>query len=120
MESGEAPRAAILGRTLVAAAWETKVQEPLAENLQGAYLELLRRRGYFISTPRELEESLAQIQSLGPGFDLYEVAQHLAALDTIAAECLKQIPKRRFPELRAFAPPCPCGKHPSRHGRRHR
>jgi hypothetical protein len=120
MESGEAPRVALLGRKMVAAFWDTKGQEPLAGNLREAYLELLRRRGYFVSTPRELLESLGQIQSLGPGFDLYDVAQQLAALDTIAAECLKQISQRRFPELTSFAPRCPCGKHPSGLGRRHR
>lgn len=76
------------------------------------FLELLRRRGYFISSPQEIEGTLDEIFATGLGFDLYEVAAAIARCDLALAECLRAIPDRIFPSLTLFAPECRCENHP--------
>jgi hypothetical protein len=41
------------------------------------FLDLLKRRGYFIDTPLELKASLQEIRNVGEGFDLYDLAAQL-------------------------------------------
>lgn len=112
MESGDTVRAIASARDLAAALWERKLGEAAADGLQAAFHALLHRRGYFVSTPAALATTLGEIRVLGEGFDLYDLARQLAALDTVATECLHLARQPLFPELRAFAPRCPCGQHP--------
>jgi hypothetical protein len=79
--------------------------------LRAAYLQLLRRRGYFIDPPEALSRSLGEIAAVGPGFDLYDLSRSLARYETLRTDCLKLGPDRALPELRKFAPRCACGRH---------
>ena len=112
LESGDCARALAFIRDLADALRDGKEAKPAWPALADAFRSLLRRRGYFVSSPANFENSLDEIHFLGEGFDLYDLARQLAALDTIAYECLKLAPGPLFPKLRAFAPPCPCGRHP--------
>ena len=76
-----------------------------------SFQQLLDRRGYFVNSPAALAESLREIQAVGPGFDLYDLAQSLARYDVARARCLKISGSRTLPELEAFAPNCGCSKH---------
>lgn len=94
--------------------WERKAGEAPPPSLREALLDLLRRRGYFVSTPDEFTASLVEIESLGEGFDLYDLARQLATLDLVASRCLRLAPQPQLPELHPLAPLCPCGQHPVR------
>lgn len=111
LESGDIPRALAAVRDIAAALWQRKGGEAALEGGAEAFRRLLLRRGYFVSTPSELCASLEEIRILGEGFDLYDLACQLAALDTIRTDCLKLDRLPAFPELRSFAPACPCGRH---------
>lgn len=112
LESGETARAIATARDLTASLWERKQGEAPPSALREAFLDLLRRRGYFVSTPDEFATSLMEIESLGEGFDLHDLARQLATLDLVASQCLRLTPQPQFPELHPFAPLCPCGQHP--------
>lgn len=71
----------------------------------------LQRRGYYVSTPQQVAQSLAEIRDVGAGFDLYELACALAHYDMTSVECLGVGRRRRFPELRPFAVKCDCDGH---------
>lgn len=87
------------------------------EGLQAAwdaFLGLLERRGFFVSTPDQVATSLDEIRDVGPGFDLYELAAGMAGYDSAAVDCLGLRESRLFPRLTRFARPCSCGRHPPR------
>jgi len=42
--------------------------------IRRAFVALMGRRGYFVSTPRELAASLEEIREVGEGFDLFDLA----------------------------------------------
>jgi hypothetical protein len=111
LESGDIQRALAVARELASRLWQRKERNVPLEEWEEAFRRLLLRRGYFVSTPADLASSLDEIRTLGEGFDLYELARQLAALDTIRTDCLKLVRRPAFPELRTFAPPCPCGHH---------
>lgn len=81
------------------------------QSLRLAYLRLLRRRGYFVETPDLLARSLAEISSVGPGFDLFDLSRNVAVYETLRTDCLRLDRVRALPELRRFCSPCACGKH---------
>ncbi len=81
------------------------------ERLRRAFLELLGRRGYLVGTPGELAGSMAEILAVGTGFDLYDLAETLAALDATATECRQPTRARHWPELKPFVSRCRCGGH---------
>lgn len=76
--------------------------------LWNSFKRLLHRRGYFVSTPAQLATSLDEIATVGEGFDLFELARHLARYDAVRMECRGLADYRVFPELRRFAPSCAC------------
>jgi len=114
LEAGDAVRALAALRNLSTMLWERRQGDLPARDLSTRFRTLLRRRGYFVESPQDLASSLEEIHGLGEGFDLYHVARELAALDTLISQCLKLDRGPLFPELQAFAPPCPCGRHPLR------
>ena len=69
---------------------------PGFDRLRRAFVGLLGRRGYLVSTPEEIRSSIAEIRDVGPGFDLYDLLEALAALDVAV-----------LPESR-----CSCDRHP--------
>jgi hypothetical protein len=68
-----------------------------------SFRHLLHRRGYFVSTPAEIETALKEIESVGEGFDLFDLARRLAHFDTVRMESLGLKGHRALPELRRFA-----------------
>jgi len=73
-----------------------------------AFQRLLERRGYYVDTPARLAESLREIEAVGTGFDLYDLAQSLARYDVVRTRCRKLSGSRTLPELTAFAATCSC------------
>jgi len=73
-----------------------------------AFQHLLERRGYYVDTPARLAESLKEIEAVGSGFDLYELARNLACYDVARSRCRKLSDSRTIPELTAFAATCSC------------
>ena len=112
MHSGDTLRARQAIRTIRNSLWERKTTPFAFEGLLEAFRTLLRRRGYFVSSPSDLSTTLGDLHTLGQGFDLYDLAEDLAALDTVWTQCLKAAPRPLFPDLAPFAPKCPCGQHP--------
>jgi hypothetical protein len=83
-------------------------------NLTGmwnSFKRLLHRRGYFVTTPAQLATSLDEIDAVGEGFDLFDLARNLARYDTVRMECCGLADHRSLPELKRFAPPCTCTGH---------
>lgn len=84
-------------------------------NLTGmwnSFKRLLHRRGYYVGTPAQVETSLKEIEAIGEGFDLFDLAQSLARYDAVRMECRGLTGHRALPELRRFAPKCPCTRPP--------
>src|SRR5215831_13015681 len=55
-------------------------------NLTGmwnSFKKLLHRRGYYVATPAQLATSLDEIDAVGEGFDLYDLASSLARFDAV-------------------------------------
>lgn len=75
------------------------------------FQRLLERRGYFVATPSQLEASLAEIKTIGPGFDLYDLARNLALYDIATTKCVGLTKSRVLPVLRPFARTCDCSNH---------
>jgi len=76
-----------------------------------AFKRLLSRRGYFVDTPAKLIASLKEIEQIGAGFDLYDLARSLARYDAVRTKCLHLAGSRNLPYLIAFAPDCACTSH---------
>jgi hypothetical protein len=112
MEKGDAARAILSTRELAATLWDRKRMEAQPDGLLKGFRDLLERRGYFAASEADFARSLQEIHALGEGFDLYDLARQLAAVDTICTQCLKSAPRPLFPGLQLFAPRCPCGLHP--------
>lgn len=70
---------------------------------------LLGRRGFYVSNAGEIGGALDEIYATGAGFDLYELAAAIARCDATLVECRRATPRRLFPALRPFTPPCQCG-----------
>lgn len=94
------------------------VLEQLSEHVRGhegdginlarmwaSFKRLLHRRGYFVGTPAEVESSLQEIEAIGEGFDLFDLARGLSRLDALRMEAQGLIGHRALPELRRFATP---------------
>jgi hypothetical protein len=75
-----------------------------------AFKRLLERRGYYVDTPARLATSLKEIDGVGAGFDLYDLARSLARYDVVRTKCRKLAGSRSLPELQAFASPCRCSR----------
>src|SRR5207249_680349 len=67
------------------------------------FKQLLKKRGYFVSTPAEIETSLAEIEAVGEGFDLYDLARRLAQFDGARMERLGLKGHRALTDLKRFA-----------------
>ena len=67
------------------------------------FVSLLQRRGYFITPPGELAASLAEIRSMGEGFDLYDLSRALGRCDEAASTSRPVLACRFFPLLLSFA-----------------
>ncbi len=83
-------------------------------NLSGlwaGFKRLLYRRGYFVNTPVELSTSLKEIEQVGEGFDLYDLARGLAQYDLLRMERVGLAGHRALPELKAFSVPRPSTRH---------
>ncbi len=67
------------------------------------FKRLLHRRGYYVQTPAQLSASLDEIEAVGEGFDLYDLARSLTAYDAArsAARCPEGHPA--LPQLVRFA-----------------
>jgi len=50
--------------------------------LRGAVLRVLENRGFHTRTPSALRDSLEEIHAIGPGFDLYDLCEILAARES--------------------------------------
>lgn len=114
LASGEAGRAAQMMETEIRAGKRHPPGEAAAEAFRKTFFELLRRRGYFVASADQIQASLEEIAQVGEGFDLFDLARALAQYDMIITECRGLRRRRLFPELRAFSPVCPCGKHSPR------
>ena len=68
-----------------------------------SFKRLLHRRGYYVATPAEVESTLTEIEAVGEGFDLFDLARGLAHLDAARMESLSLRGHRALPELRRFA-----------------
>src|SRR5262245_4408234 len=78
-------------------------------NLAGmwnSFKRLLHRRGYYVETPAQLITSLDEIEAVGEGFDLFELARNLAHFDAVRMKHRGLAGHRALPELKRFAPPC--------------
>ena len=66
------------------------------------FKRLLHRRGYYVETPAQLSASLDEIERVGEGFDLYDLARSLAAYDAArgAPSALSQLQRFARTELR--------------------
>lgn len=73
------------------------------EGLRDAFFALLDLRGYFVRTAAEVSEAIREIREVGAGFDLYDLAEALAACD-----CRGVSNEPRIPELKEFQRPCAC------------
>jgi hypothetical protein len=83
-------------------------------NLTGmwnSFKRLLHRRGYFVTTPAQLTTSLDEIEAVGEGFDLFDLARNLARYDAVRMECCGLADYRSLPELKRFSPSCTCTGH---------
>ena len=83
-------------------------------NLTGmwnSFKRLLHRRGYFVATPAQLAASLEEIEAVGEGFDLYDLARTLAHYDSVRMDCCGLTDLRSIPELRRFFKSCTCVRH---------
>ena len=97
MEAAEPTEAAaVLGRLTVC-------QGLNLARMWTSFKRLLHRRGYFIATPAEVETSLTEIEAIGEGFDLFDLARGLANFDAIRMESLGLHGHRALPELRRFS-----------------
>jgi hypothetical protein len=67
------------------------------------FVALLGRRGYFVASLGEIQIALEEIEALGEGFDLYDLALSLSRCDTALALHLNAPSARAFPELVMFA-----------------
>jgi len=68
-----------------------------------SFKRLLHRRGYFVATPAEVETTLTEIEAVGEGFDLFDLARGLAHFDAARMDTLGLQGHRALPELRRFA-----------------
>ncbi len=104
MVSGEAVHAAKAFSRLEAAVrlGETGGDSSL-HGVWESFIDLLRRRGYFVSTSSEIKSALEEIRAVGPGFDLYDLASALAHCDPTVSEQVGVPMRRRFPALESFA-----------------
>jgi len=68
------------------------------------FVALLGRRGYFVGDLTETRNALEEIEAVGEGFDLYDLAASLSRCDTALAAHLKAPSARIFPELKRFSP----------------
>ena len=83
-------------------------------NLTGmwtSFKKLLHRRGYYVGTHAQVIRSLDEIEQVGEGFDLFDLARTLARYDTVRMECCGLTDHRSLPELRRFSPSCACAHH---------
>ena len=97
MEAAEPTEAAaVLGRL-------TGCQGLNLARMWTSFKRLLHRRGYFVATPAEVETSLTEIEAVGEGFDLFDLARGLAEFDANRMESLGLHGHRALPELRRFA-----------------
>ncbi|HVE40834.1 MAG TPA: hypothetical protein VNM14_13150 [Planctomycetota bacterium] len=83
-------------------------------NLTGmwnSFRKLLHRRGYYVATPAQLAASLDEIETVGEGFDLFDLAASLARFDALRMNSRGLAGHRALPELKKFAPPCNCTRH---------
>lgn len=68
-----------------------------------SFKRLLHRRGYFVGTPAEIETTLQEIEAVGEGFDLFDLARGLAQFDALRMEAQGLVGHRALPELARFA-----------------
>jgi len=68
-----------------------------------SFKRLLHRRGYFVATPAQVDTTLAEIEAVGEGFDLFDLARGLATFDAARMESLGLRGHRALPELRRFS-----------------
>jgi len=66
------------------------------------FLSLLGRRGYFVADFEETRGALEEIEAMGEGFDLYDLAASLSRCDSALAAHLNAPAARIFPELQRF------------------
>jgi hypothetical protein len=67
------------------------------------FIALLGRRGYFVGNVAEMRNALGEIEAMGDGFDLYDLAASLSRCDTALAVHLHAPTARIFPELARFS-----------------
>jgi hypothetical protein len=69
-----------------------------------AFKRLLERRGYYVDTPARLKASLKEIDGIGAGFDLYDLARGLARYDAVRRKYRQPAGPRSLPDLKPFTP----------------
>lgn len=75
------------------------------------FKRLLHRRGYYVGTPAQLATSLSEIEAVGEGFDLFDLARSLARYDAVRMDCRGLAGHRVLPELLRFSPASPHEDH---------
>jgi hypothetical protein len=111
MEAAEPSQAAAVLAQLTSDLESRGVNGVNLTGMWNSFKRLLHRRGYFVATPAQLASSLEEIQAVGEGFDLYDLASNLARYDTVRMNGRGLAGHRALPELKRFAPPCDCARH---------
>ena len=109
MGASEPQGAVAVTERLTAQVWKGSPDQTDLAGMWGAFMNLLRRRGYYVSTASELAGTLGEIHALGEGFDLYDLARALAELDRALADGFHLKPDRQLPDLKRFSRRNLCG-----------
>jgi hypothetical protein len=111
MEAAEPSQAATVLAQLTTELESRGVNGVNLTGMWNSFKKLLHRRGYFVATPAQLTASLDEIEAVGEGFDLYDLASNLARFDAVRMNCRGLAGHRALPEIKRFAPPCDCTRH---------
>jgi len=111
MEAAEPSQAAAVLAQLTSDLESKGVNGVNLTGMWNSFKKLLNLRGYFVATPAQLATSLNEIEAVGEGFDLFDLASNLARYDTVRMNSRGLPGHRALPELKRFAPPCDCTQH---------
>lgn len=104
MDSGEAIHAAkAFSRLEAAARLDETGGDSYLHDVWNSFIDLLRHRGYYVSTSIEIRGALEEIRAVGPGFDLIDLATAVAHCDATISERVGVPTRRRLPALESFA-----------------
>jgi hypothetical protein len=104
MEAAEPTQATVVLARLTSNLQAQGVNGVNLTDMWNSFKRLLHRRGYFVTTAAQVANSLDEIEALGEGFDLFDLARTLAHYDAVRMECRGLADHRALPELKRFEP----------------